>query len=88
MEKTLKGRKLKGVVMSDKMEKTVVVQVSKDKKHPKYHKYFKQNSRFKAHDEDNQYKKGDEVVIQECRPLSKDKRWQVVGLIKDEKAKK
>ncbi|MEX2054305.1 MAG: 30S ribosomal protein S17 [Candidatus Colwellbacteria bacterium] len=82
MESKTNSRTLKGVVSSDKMAKTVVVVVSRDKKHPIYHKYFKQSSRFKAHDENNEYKEGDEVVIEETRPMSKDKRWRVVGLVK------
>jgi len=82
MEKTTNSRTLKGVVTSDKMERTVVVTVTRDKKHPLYHKYFKQSVKFKAHDQDNEYKEGDEVVIQETRPMSKDKRWRVVGLVK------
>lgn len=85
MEKTNKKRRLKGVVTSDRMEKTVVVTITTSKKHSKYLKYFKQSSKFKAHDEEGQYKKGDKVVIEECRPISKDKRWRVVGLIKEEK---
>lgn len=74
-----KGRKLEGVVVSDKMQKTVVVKVSHEKKHAKYLKYFTSSSRFKAHDETNQYHTGDKVVIQETRPLSKDKRWKVIS---------
>lgn len=74
-----KGRKLKGVVVSDKMKKTVVVAVSHERKHAKYQKYFTLTSRFKAHDENNEYHAGDKVVIQETRPLSKDKRWIVVS---------
>lgn len=80
MNKEVKKRRLKGEVVSDKMDKTVVVLVTTEKKHPKYHKYFKSSNRFKAHDADNKYKVGDAVVIEETRPLSKDKRWQVVGL--------
>lgn len=78
MEKT-KKRKLQGVVVSDKMQKTVVVEVVRQKKHPKYKKYFKINTRFKAHDEKNDYKIGDKVIIEETRPLSKEKRWRVFG---------
>ncbi len=74
-----KGRKLQGVVVSDKMKKTVVVAVSHERKHAKYQKYFTLTSRFKAHDENNEYHTGDKVVIQETRPLSKDKRWRVVS---------
>lgn len=72
-----KKRKLQGVVVSDKMQKTVVVEVVSQKKHPKYKKYFKINKRFKAHDEKNDYKVGDKVIIEETRPLSKEKRWRV-----------
>ncbi len=75
----LKGRKLSGTVVSDKMQKTVVVAVSHIKQHPKYLKYQTKTSRFKAHDENNEFHTGDKVVIQETRPLSKDKRWVVVG---------
>lgn len=74
-------RRLKGTVTSDSMDRTIVVTVTRMKKHPKYLKYYKQSSKFKAHDEENRYKVGDEVVIEESRPLSKTKRWQVVGLI-------
>ncbi len=82
MEKTTNNRTLQGTITSDKMDKTVVVMVERDKKHPLYHKYFKQSVKFKAHDENNQYKEGDFVTIEETRPLSKDKRWKVTGLVK------
>lgn len=75
---TLK-RKLEGIVVSDKMQKTVVVAITNRKKHPKYKKYFNVTKRFKAHDETGKYHTGDKVVIQETRPLSKEKRWIVVG---------
>ena len=74
-------RKLKGVVVSDKMQKTRVVEVSNFKKHPKYLKYYKTTMRFKAHDENNEYKVGDHVVMEETRPLSKEKRWKIVEKI-------
>ncbi len=73
-----KSRILKGVVVSDKMTKTVVVKVSSLKKHPKYKKYFKVSQKYKAHDEENQYHTGDKVLIKETRPLSKEKRWVVM----------
>ena len=79
--KLQKTRILKGVVTSDKMTKTVVVKVSSLKKHPKYKKYFKTSAKFKAHDEENQYHTGDEVLIKETRPMSKEKRWIVVGKV-------
>ena len=74
-----KGRKLSGIVVSDKMKKTVVVAVSHTKMHSKYLKYLTKTNRFKAHDENNEYHTGDKVVIQETRPISRDKRWIVVG---------
>lgn len=75
-------RKLEGIVVSDKMQKTRVVAVTRLKKHEKYLKYFKSTSRFKAHDEKNEYRAGDKVVIEETRPLSREKRWTIVGKIK------
>lgn len=74
-----KKRRLSGVVVSDKMQKTRVVAVSRLKKHPKYLKYYRVTQRFKAHDEENAYKTGDAVVIEEARPMSRDKRWRIVG---------
>jgi len=71
-------RILKGVVVSDTMEKTVVVEVSRFKSHPLYKKRVKDSRRYKAHDEQNQCKVGDYVQIQETRPLSKDKTWKVL----------
>jgi len=74
-----KKRRITGVVVSDKMTKTRVVAVSRLKKHPRYLKYQTLTTRFKAHDEKNEYHEGDKVVIEETRPLSKDKRWRIVG---------
>lgn len=74
-----KHRTLRGVVVSDKMQKTVVVAVTRLKKHAKYQKYYKVTTKFKAHDEANTYKTGDKVIMQETRPLSKDKRWEVIS---------
>jgi small subunit ribosomal protein S17 len=73
------GRTLTGTVVSDKMIKTVVVEVSRLKMHPKYKKQYKVSARYKAHDEQREYHTGDRVIIREVRPLSKDKRWAVVG---------
>lgn len=74
-----KNRKtLQGVVTSDKMAKTVVVSVTRFVKHPKYKKYVKISKKYKAHDEDNVYKTGDQVSIVECRPISKDKTFTVL----------
>lgn len=72
-------RVLTGLVTSDKMDKTVVVEVTRRVKHPKYRKYINRRKSFKAHDEENVFKAGDKVVIQESRPLSRSKRWVVVG---------
>jgi len=74
-------RKITGMVVSDKMSKTVVVEVSRLKLHSKYLKRYKVSKRFKAHDEKNEYKVGDKVVIQASRPISRDKRWVVVQKI-------
>lgn len=76
-----KKRRLIGVVTSDKMVKTRIVTVESFKKHPKYLKYYKTRARFKAHDEENQYVAGDKVMIEETRPLSKDKRWIIIGKV-------
>ncbi|TSC74392.1 MAG: small subunit ribosomal protein S17 [Parcubacteria group bacterium Gr01-1014_44] len=76
-----KGRILTGMVVSDKMNKTVVVEITRLRKHPKYKKYFKITRKFKAHDENNTYRIGDKVNIQEIRPMSKYKRWIVIGKV-------
>jgi small subunit ribosomal protein S17 len=74
-------RKLDGKVVSDKMNKTVVVEVIRFKMHPVYKKYIRVRKRYKAHDEKNEYKIGDRIEIQEHRPLSREKRFRVVRLI-------
>ena len=74
-----------GIVASDKMDKTVVVAIQDNVKHPLYKKIIKNTIRLKAHDEDNSCGIGDRVLIMETRPLSKDKRWRLVEII--EKAK-
>jgi small subunit ribosomal protein S17 len=71
-------KQLKGVVVSDKMPKTAVVAVTRLKEHRIYKKKYKVTTRYKAHDEKGEYHVGDKVMIEECRPLSKDKRWRVV----------
>lgn len=70
-----------GIVVSDKMDKTVVVKVDRIIKHPVYNKFIKRSAKYKAHDEQNQCKTGDQVVIVESRPLSKDKCWKVRQII-------
>jgi len=72
-------RTIQGVVVSDKMAKTRVVAVTRLKKHPRYQKFYKVTKNFKAHDENNEYKKGDKVTIEETRPMSKDKRWIIIS---------
>lgn len=72
-------KKLKGIIMSDKMQKTAVVSVDRFVKHPKYKKYVKKTKRYKAHDEKEEYNIGDKVIIQECRPMSKDKNFEIIG---------
>lgn len=81
MDKLIKKiRILKGVVMSDKMTKTVVVAVTRLALHPKYKKFYKITKKYKAHDEKGEFHIGDKVVIRETRPMSKDKKWEVVSL--------
>ncbi len=80
-KKTGGARLLKGVVVSDKMTKTAVVEILRLKKHPKYKKYYKVSKKFKAENPENQYHIGDKVIIQETRPMSKDKRWIIVNKI-------
>ncbi|MCX6752620.1 MAG: 30S ribosomal protein S17 [Candidatus Nomurabacteria bacterium] len=75
---TNRGNILKGVVVSNKMQKTVVVSVTRFVKHPLYGKFYKVSKKYKAHDEENKYKVGDNVEIVETRPISKDKRFKVV----------
>ncbi len=74
-------RTFKGVVVSDKMNKTVVVAVKILKTHPRYKKRYVVVKRYKVHDEKNGCQVGDKVVVQECRPISKEKRWRVVKVI-------
>ena len=74
-----------GVVVSDKMDKTIVVAIEDSVQHPLYKKVMKRTYKLKAHDENNECKIGDKVRVMETRPLSKDKRWRLVEII--EKAK-
>jgi len=84
LKKVAHKRKMTGIVLKDKMDKTVVVEVEKFHKLPKYHKYIKTKKRYKAHDEQNRCSIGDKVLIVEARPLSKDKRWLVKDIIRRE----
>lgn len=83
MQEKIRGRRkiIVGVVTSDKMEKTVAVEVEKLVKHPKYGKFVKRFTIYKAHDEENKAKVGDKVEIMEVRPLSKSKRWRLVRIL-------
>jgi len=72
-------RTFTGTVISDKMDKTIVVRVDRTKVHPKYKKRYTVSKKYKVHDEENKFKIGDKVNFVECRPLSKDKRWKVLN---------
>jgi len=74
-------KKLTGIVVSDKMQKTVVVEVERIKEHPKYRRRYKFHTKYKAHDEKQEYHVGDTVVIEETNPISKDKTWKVIAKI-------
>jgi len=71
-------KRLTGKVVSNKMQKTVVVEVERIKEHQKYKRRFKVHKKYKAHDEKGEYKVGERVIIEECRPISKEKRWKVI----------
>jgi small subunit ribosomal protein S17 len=74
-------KSLVGTVVSDKMDKTVVVQVERLTVHPRFKKYVRRRKKYKAHDEKRQCRVGDRVMIIETRPLSKDKRWRVLKMV-------
>jgi len=74
-------KQLKGIIVSDKMDKTVVVKVERVIQDPKYKKRYKVHKRYKAHDEKEEYKTGDNIIMQECRPISKDKTWRIISKI-------
>ena len=84
MERNLRKTRV-GLVTSDKMDKTIVVSIIDNVKHPLYGKIVKRTYKLKAHDENNECKVGDRVKVMETRPLSKDKRWRLVEIV--EKAK-
>lgn len=71
-------RRLRGVVVSDRMSKTRIVAVARLKQDSKYRRHYKTTERFQAHDEANEYHVGDKVTIEECRPLSRKKRWRIL----------
>lgn len=74
-------KRLKGIVVSNAMDKTIVVLVNRYVKHPKYKKYIKRSKKYKVHDEKNEYKVGDKVIIEESRPISKDKHFKITAKI-------
>lgn len=74
-------RTLEGFVVSDKMDKTVVVAVQRLAPHPLYGRVMRRTAKYKAHDEGNECHTGDRVMIQECRPLSRDKSWRIVSIL-------
>jgi len=78
---TSKQREQKGVVVSDKMDKTIVVQVVSVQPHAEYKKVVRRTSRLKAHDEANEARMGDTVLVRECRPLSRDKTWRLIKVL-------
>lgn len=83
-ERNLRKKRV-GTVVSDKMDKTVVIALEEHVKHPKYGKIIKRTVKFKVHDENNECGVGDKILVAETRPLSKDKRWRLVQIV--EKAK-
>ncbi len=80
-DNTPKKQQLTGIVVSDKMMKTVVVKVNVRKRHLKYKKAYTISNKYKAHDENNEYKVGDKVVIESVRPMSKEKKFKVISKI-------
>ena len=75
------SKQLQGIVVSDKMKKTVVVNVERIKEHPKYKRRYKIHKKYKAHDKNQEYHIGDKVLIEETRPISRDKNWKVIKKI-------
>lgn len=74
-------KQLIGTVVSDKMQKTIIVKVERIKEHPKYKRRYKFHKKYKTHDKEGEFKIGDKVIIEECRPLSKEKRWKAIKKI-------
>lgn len=81
MKKRGMRRQVVGTIVSDKMDKTVIVMVERLVKHRMYHKYIRRRARFAAHDENNECRIGDKVMITESRPLSKMKKWRVSQIL-------
>jgi small subunit ribosomal protein S17 len=80
-KRVMRQRERQGVVVSDKMEKTIVVQVTAVKPHAQYRKVVRTTSRLKAHDEQNEARLGDTVLVRECRPLSRNKTWRLIKVL-------
>ena len=85
MAEEKKARTLTGKVVSDKMDKSIVVMIERRERHPIYGKYVKRSTKLHAHDESNQDNAGDTVSIQECRPLSKNKAWTLIEVVEQAK---
>ncbi len=81
MNELAKKQQLKGLIVSDSMDKTRVVKITMQKRHPKYHKSYTVFKRIKAHDETNEYHTGDKVVIESTRPISKDKKFKIISKV-------
>jgi len=80
-ERKARQRERRGVVVSDKMDKTIVVEVAIVRPHRRYKKVVRRTSRLKAHDERNEARVGDTVLVRECRPLSKEKTWRLIKVL-------
>jgi len=78
-------KQLKGIVISNKMQKTLVVEVERIKQHPKLKKRYKIHKKYKVHNEKAEHKPGDKVIIEECRPMSKEKRWRVIRVAQNKR---
>jgi len=75
-------KRFQGIVTSDKMDKTIVVKVNRTKVHPIYKKRYRVSKKYKIHDQKNEAKVGDQVIFEECRPMSKDKKWRLIEIKK------
>ncbi len=84
-ERTRKRRRLQGVVLSHAAKKTAIVGVERIKVHQKYHKRYTVSKKYKAHDEKDSFSIGDKVIMEECRPISKEKKWRIVGKVERNK---
>ncbi|MBU4369761.1 30S ribosomal protein S17 [Patescibacteria group bacterium] len=76
-------KRFQGVVTSDKMDKTIVVMINRTKVHPIYKKRYQVSKKYKVHDQKNEAKIGDQVTFEECRPLSKDKKWRLITILSE-----